>query len=81
MASTHASTQQTEASTEMIGLLQTAYRMEIESVANYLANRVHLDGVGAEEVKRKARHLVHAATRQLEKIFPLARPEKRAAKS
>jgi len=52
MASTHASTQQTEASTEMIGLLQTAYRMEIESVANYLANSVHLDGVGAEEVKR-----------------------------
>lgn len=37
---------------EIIKLLQTAYRMEIETVANYLANSVHLDGVRAEEVKR-----------------------------
>lgn len=35
-----------------IGMLQTAYQMELETVANYLANSVHLDGVGAEEVKR-----------------------------
>lgn len=37
---------------ETISMLQTAYRMELETVANYLANSVHLDGVGAEEVKR-----------------------------
>lgn len=35
-----------------VALLQTAYQMEIETVANYLANSVHLDGVSAEEVKR-----------------------------
>ncbi|REJ73783.1 MAG: rubrerythrin [Planctomycetota bacterium] len=33
-------------------MLQTAYRMELETVTNYLANSVHLDGVEAEEVKR-----------------------------
>src|SRR5262245_3457621 len=37
---------------ETIGLLQAAYRMEVETVTNYLANSVHLDGVGAEEIKR-----------------------------
>jgi bacterioferritin len=48
--STHANGKGTAART--ISLLQTAYRMEIETVANYLANSVHLDGVSAEEVKR-----------------------------
>lgn len=33
-------------------MLQQAYCMEVETVANYLANSVHLDGVQAEEVKR-----------------------------
>jgi bacterioferritin len=33
-------------------MLQKAYRMEVETVANYLANSVHLDGVRAAEVKR-----------------------------
>ena len=42
----------TGAAAHTIALLQTAYRMEIETVANYLANSVHLDGVSAEEVKR-----------------------------
>jgi bacterioferritin len=37
---------------QIIEMLQKAYRMEIETVANYLANSVHLDGVRAEEVKR-----------------------------
>lgn len=37
---------------EIIELLQTAYMMELETVANYLANSIHLDGVQAEEVKR-----------------------------
>jgi len=37
---------------QILELLHKAYRMEIETVANYMANSVHLDGVGAEEVKR-----------------------------
>ncbi|HOA75470.1 MAG TPA: ferritin-like domain-containing protein [Phycisphaerae bacterium] len=31
--------------------LKTAYRMELETVMNYLANSVNLDGVRAEEIK------------------------------
>lgn len=34
-----------------IELLKKAYMMELETLANYLANSVHLDGVAAEEVK------------------------------
>ncbi len=37
---------------QIVKQLQTAYRMEVETVANYLANSIHLDGVRAEEVKR-----------------------------
>ena len=37
---------------EVIALLCTAYRMELETVANYLANGVNLDGVRAEEIKK-----------------------------
>jgi len=37
---------------QVIGMLQTAYMMELETVANYLANSVHLDGVQAEEINR-----------------------------
>lgn len=40
------------ANQQIVELLQTAYRMEIETVTNYLANSVHLDGMRAEEVKR-----------------------------
>jgi bacterioferritin len=36
----------------IISMLQIAYRMELETVVNYLANSVHLDGVLAEEIKR-----------------------------
>ena len=46
MATTTTKHQQT------IELLQKAYAMELETVANYLANSVHLDGVQAEEIKR-----------------------------
>jgi bacterioferritin len=38
-----------EATVEM---LQTAYCMELETVINYLANSVNLDGVRAEEIKK-----------------------------
>ena len=39
-------------SAQIIGLLQTAYRMELETVINYLTNSIWLDGMRAEEVKR-----------------------------
>lgn len=34
-----------------IELLRTAYCMELETIMNYLANSVNLDGVRAEEIK------------------------------
>lgn len=37
---------------QIIAALQKAYSMEIETVTNYLANSVNLDGVRAEEIKK-----------------------------
>ncbi len=37
---------------EVIEMLTTAYRMEIETAANYLANSINPDGVRAEEIKK-----------------------------
>jgi bacterioferritin len=37
---------------ETIEMLKSAYSMEIETVMNYLANSVNLDGVRAEEIKK-----------------------------
>jgi bacterioferritin len=37
---------------EVVQLLSTAYRMELETVMNYLANGINLDGVRAEEIKK-----------------------------
>src|SRR5690606_5965321 len=37
---------------KIISVLQKAYRIEVDTAANYLANSVHLDDVRAEEVKR-----------------------------
>jgi bacterioferritin len=37
---------------EVVQLLITAYSMEIETVMNYLANSINLDGVRAEEIKK-----------------------------
>ena len=37
---------------EIIGLLTQAYWMEIETVMNYIAASVNLDGVRAEEIKK-----------------------------
>ena len=37
---------------EIIGLLTQAYWMEIETVMNYIANSVNLEGVRAEEIKK-----------------------------
>jgi bacterioferritin len=36
----------------ILGLLAQAYWMEIETVMNYIANSVNLDGVRAEEIKK-----------------------------
>jgi len=36
---------------EVIDLLRTAYMMELETVENYLANSVQLDGIHAETIK------------------------------
>ena len=37
---------------EVIELLIAAYSMELETVMNYLANSINLDGVRAEEIKK-----------------------------
>src|SRR5687768_14532055 len=37
---------------QIIALLTRAYWMEIETVQNYIANSVNLDGVRAEEIKK-----------------------------
>jgi bacterioferritin len=37
---------------QIIEELKTAYRMELETVMNYIANSVNLDGVRAEEIKK-----------------------------
>jgi len=37
---------------EIVRELTVAYFMELETVMNYLANSVHLDGVRAEEIKK-----------------------------
>lgn len=37
---------------QIVQMLQKAYRMEVETVVNYLANSISLDGMQAEEVKR-----------------------------
>ncbi|GMV95967.1 MAG: rubrerythrin [Phycisphaerae bacterium] len=38
--------------TKVIEELKIAYRMELETVMNYLANSTNLDGVRAEEIKK-----------------------------
>lgn len=37
---------------EVIAMLRTAYCMELETVMNYMANSINLDGVRAEEIKK-----------------------------
>lgn len=41
-----------EKRSEIVAALQKAYEMELETVVNYLANSVALDGVRAEEIKK-----------------------------
>lgn len=37
---------------KLVAMLERAYWMEIETVMNYIANSVNLDGVRAEEIKK-----------------------------
>ena len=37
---------------EVVEMLKTAYSMELETVMNYIANSINLDGVRAEEIKK-----------------------------
>src|SRR3712207_5575765 len=37
---------------QIIASLRKAYSMEIETIANYLANSLHLDGVRADAIKQ-----------------------------
>jgi len=37
---------------QIVAALQKAYNMELETVTNYLANSIHLDGVRAEAIKK-----------------------------
>ena len=41
-----------ESREEVIEMLKVAYSMELETVLNYLANSINLDGVRAEEIKK-----------------------------
>jgi bacterioferritin len=52
MATRTAKDSQKSTQQETVQLLQKAYRMELETVINYLANSNWLDGMLAEEVKR-----------------------------
>src|SRR5690606_28198275 len=52
---------------QIIEELKTSYRMEIETVMNYIANSINLDGIRAEEVKKSlaadvTEELTHAQT-------------------
>lgn len=40
------------AKSKIIAALHKAYNMELETVMNYLANSIHLDGVRAEAIKK-----------------------------
>jgi len=37
---------------QIVAALQKAYTMELETVINYLANSIHLDGVRADAIKK-----------------------------
>lgn len=41
-----------DAKSKIVDELKVAYRMELETVMNYLANSINLDGVRAEEIKK-----------------------------
>ena len=52
---------------QIIEELKVAYWMELETVTNYIANSINLDGVRAEEIKKAlaadvAEELTHAQT-------------------
>jgi len=52
MSTVTGSSKSTTSSEGAVAALQKAYSMEVEAVANYLADSVNLDGVRAEEIKK-----------------------------
>lgn len=57
----------TEQTEQIVAELKRAYAMELETVQNYLANSIDLDGVRAEEIKKSLaadiqEELTHAMT-------------------
>ncbi len=54
----------------IVGLLKTSYNMELETVINYVANSVHLDGVRADPIKS---NLAVDATEELGHATSLAK--------
>jgi len=60
---------QTKVSAEQIAHeLHVAYQMEIETVINYLANAIHLDGILAKEVRESLRSDVTEELGHAEKL-------------
>jgi bacterioferritin len=63
--STHHSSSKSGKHDALVKLLTTSYQMEIETIVNYLANALHLDGMLAKRVKESldadiAEELTHA---------------------
>lgn len=54
--------------TKIIGLLQKAYNMELETVCNYLTNSIHLDGMLAMEVKESLGQDVQEELKHAERV-------------
>ena len=48
---------------DIINELRKAYAMELETVQNYLANSIDLDGVRAEEIKKALLRDIEGRTR------------------
>ena len=67
---------------EIIAMLKKAYSMELETVTNYLANSINLDGVRAEEIKKRHFPIEPEEMRRLLGVKPRKRvPDGAASRS
>ena len=53
---------------EIVTRLKKSYAMELESVQNYLANSIHLEGPGADEVKKALENAVASELRHARRL-------------
>lgn len=53
---------------EIVTRLKKSYAMELESLENYLANSIHLDGPGADEVKKALENAVASELRHARRL-------------